>query len=101
VFASAADTHNGGHGRPIVTGRVAAPVVRSSELLGDSPAGLSEWAVHPGLGDAESQVIDSGWRVRQTDLEFLMSPEAREILRRERIVVIDDRRLQQAWPWSG
>jgi hypothetical protein len=57
--------------------------------------------VHPGLGDAESQVIDSGWRVRQTDLEFLMSPEAREILRRERIVVIDDRRLQQAWPWSG
>jgi chitin disaccharide deacetylase len=62
------------------------------------PAGLSEWAVHPGLGDAESQAIDSGWRVRQTDLEFLMSSEAREILRRERIIVIDYRRLQQAWP---
>ena len=25
----------------------------------DLPAGLSEWAVHPGLGEAESQAIDS------------------------------------------
>jgi len=72
-----------------------------ARLLRDLPAGLSEWAVHPGLGDAESQAIDSGWRVRQTDIEFLMSPEAREILRRERIIVIDYRRLQQAWPSSG
>jgi chitin disaccharide deacetylase len=68
-----------------------------ARLLRDLPAGLSEWAVHPGLGDAEAQAIDSGWRVRQTDLEFLTSPEAREILRREQIIVIDYRSLQQAW----
>jgi chitin disaccharide deacetylase len=71
---------------------------RYARLLRDLPAGLSEWAVHPGLGDAESRAIDSGWRVRQTDLAFLMSPEAREILRREQIIVIDYRSLQQAWP---
>ena len=68
-----------------------------ARLLRDLPAGLSEWAVHPGLGDAESQAIDSGWHVRQTDFEFLTSPEAREILQREQIVVIDYRSLQQAW----
>jgi hypothetical protein len=64
--------------------------VLSSELLGYSaeprvliinadelPAGLSEWAVHPGLGDVASRKIDNGWRVRHTDLEFLISPEAR------------------------
>jgi chitin disaccharide deacetylase len=68
-----------------------------ARLLRDLPAGLSEWAVHPGLGDAESRAIDSGWRVRQTDLEFLTSPEAREILQCEQIVVIDYRSLQQAW----
>ncbi len=53
--------------------------------------------MHPGLGDAESKAIDSGWRVRQTDLEFLTSPEAREILQRKQIIVIDYRSLQQAW----
>jgi hypothetical protein len=30
-----------------------------------------------------------------------MSPEAHEILRREQIIVIDYRSLQQGWPWSG
>jgi hypothetical protein len=51
--------------------------------------------VHPGLG--ESQAIDGGWRVRRTDYEFLVSPEAREIVREEQIHVIDYRILQQAW----
>jgi hypothetical protein len=40
---------------------------RYAQLLGDLPAGLSEWAVHPSLGNEESQAIDSGWRVRQSD----------------------------------
>jgi hypothetical protein len=53
--------------------------------------------VHPGLGNAESQAIDGGWRVRRTDYEFLISPEAREIVREEQIHVIDYRTLQQAW----
>jgi chitin disaccharide deacetylase len=71
---------------------------RYAALLRDLPAGLSEWAVHPGLGDEESQVLDpGGWRVRRTDYEFLTSPEARDLLRREGIVVTDYRAVQQAW----
>jgi predicted glycoside hydrolase/deacetylase ChbG (UPF0249 family) len=67
---------------------------RYAELLRTLPVGLSEWAVHPGLGDDEARAIDPGWRVRRTDLEFLISPEAREIVRDEGIVLIDYR----GWP---
>jgi predicted glycoside hydrolase/deacetylase ChbG (UPF0249 family) len=71
------------------------------ELLRDLPVGLSEWAVHPGLGNEEAQAIDPGWRVRRTDYEFLTSPEAHELLQREGIVVIDYRTIQQAWSRTG
>ncbi|MGH3309049.1 MAG: polysaccharide deacetylase family protein [Streptomyces sp.] len=71
---------------------------RYARLLRDLPAGLSEWAVHPGVGNEEAQAIDpGGWRVRRTDFEFLTSPEARELLQREGITVTDYRTLQQAW----
>jgi predicted glycoside hydrolase/deacetylase ChbG (UPF0249 family) len=52
--------------------------------------GLSEWAVHPGLGDEDL-------RVRCTDHEFLTSQRARDIIREEGIVLIDYGLLQQAW----
>jgi predicted glycoside hydrolase/deacetylase ChbG (UPF0249 family) len=67
-------------------------------LLHDLPPGLTEWAVHPGLSDAQSQAIDpDGWRVRWTDYQFLTSPQARELLQQEDIVVIDYRAIQLAW----
>ena len=69
-----------------------------ARLLRDLPVGLSEWAVHPGLGNEEAQAIDpDGWHVRRTDYEFLTSPEARELLRQEQIIVIDYRAIQHAW----
>ena len=70
---------------------------RYAELLHALPAGLSEWAVHPALGDKQSQMLDPGWRVRLTDYEFLTSPPAGTLVRDERIVVIDYRAIQQAW----
>jgi chitin disaccharide deacetylase len=71
---------------------------RFGQLLRDLPVGLSEWSVHPGLGNEESQAIDpGGWQVRRTDYEFLTSPEARELLRQEGIIVIDYRTIRQAW----
>ncbi len=70
---------------------------RYAKLLHDLPAGLSEWAVHPALGDEQSQMIDPGWRVRRTDYEFLISPQARALLQSERITVIGYRTIQQAW----
>ncbi len=70
---------------------------RYAELLRELPAGLSEWAVHPGLGNDEARAIDpGGWRVRGGDHAFLTSAEAREILQQERIVVIDYRPIQRA-----
>ena len=70
---------------------------RYASLLHDLPTGLSEWAVHPALGGRQSQMIDPGWRVRQTDYEFLTSPQAGAILRDERITVVSYREIQQAW----
>ncbi|MFE3706125.1 ChbG/HpnK family deacetylase [Streptomyces scopuliridis] len=75
---------------------------RYAELLRELPAGLSEWAVHPGLGTAESRAVDpDGWRVRRSDYAFLTSPEARELVRQEGIAVIDYRALQQTWSRIG
>lgn len=71
---------------------------RYAELLHHLPVGLSEWAVHPGLGDAESQAIDpDGWHVRRADYEFLTSPQSRDLLQDEGIVVIDYKTIQRAW----
>lgn len=75
---------------------------RYARMLRDLPPGLSEWAVHPGLGDADSQAVDpDGWRVRRTDFEFLTSPEARELLRQEEITVIGYGTVQHAWSKGG
>lgn len=71
---------------------------RYAQMLRELPTGLSEWAVHPGLGTAESQVIDpGGWQVRRTDLDFLISAQAREIIRQEGITLISYEPLQRIW----
>ena len=71
---------------------------RYAQMLRDLPAGLSEWAVHPGLGTAEAQAVDpGGWQVRQADFEFLMSFEARELVLQEGIIVLNYKPLQEVW----
>jgi predicted glycoside hydrolase/deacetylase ChbG (UPF0249 family) len=74
---------------------------RFAKLLHELPVGLSEWAVHPSLGNEESQAIGSLWRERQTDYEFLTSPEARDLILEEGILVIDYRTMQRAWSQRG
>lgn len=81
---------------------------RYVQMLRELPMGLSEWAVHPGLGNSESKAIDpGGWQVRQTDFEFLMSSEAREIIQQEEIILLSYKSLQELWqshlshPWAG
>jgi predicted glycoside hydrolase/deacetylase ChbG (UPF0249 family) len=68
---------------------MASKLARYAELLHDLPVGLSEWAVHPGWDNEESQTIDCGHLVRQTDYDFLTSAEAHELVRQEGITVID------------
>jgi predicted glycoside hydrolase/deacetylase ChbG (UPF0249 family) len=74
---------------------------RYAELLRSLPVGLSEWAVHPGLGNDEAQAIDPGWWVRRTDYEFLTSPRTRDLIRQEKIVVTDYRAIQEMWSRAG
>lgn len=69
-----------------------------ARLLRELPPGLSEWAVHPGLDDADARAADpGGWPVRHGDHAFLTSPRARELVRREGITVIGYSALRRVW----
>ena len=72
--------------------------VRYHQMLRELPAGLSEWAVHPGLENAELLAIEGNSRhIRQRDFNFLMSQEAQDIAKAERIILLDYRVLQEVW----
>jgi predicted glycoside hydrolase/deacetylase ChbG (UPF0249 family) len=95
-----------GHGRPVVdhpfldSTRLdpTTKADRYAELLRALPPGLTEWAVHPAAADPAAEVADpDGWRGRRGDLEFLVSPRARELVAEEGVVLIDYRPLQDAW----
>jgi len=54
--------------------------------------------VHPGIDDAEQRVIGSlGPEVRQTDYDFLISADAREMIDREGITLLSYQPVQQVW----
>ncbi|MFD6426651.1 polysaccharide deacetylase family protein [Streptomyces sp. NPDC060198] len=74
---------------------------RYAQLLRDLPPGLNEWAVHPSLGTRESRALDDGWRVRRTDYEFLVSPEARALLAEEGIRLVDYAEVRRVWQERG
>jgi predicted glycoside hydrolase/deacetylase ChbG (UPF0249 family) len=62
------------------------------------PIGLSEWAAHPALNTPELQAIEpESWQAHPTDLDFLISQEAREIIEQEGIVLLSYKPLQQVW----
>jgi hypothetical protein len=75
----------------------AGKTARFIQMLRELPAGLSEWAVHPGLGTAEARAIDSWWTKRAADLRFLVSRQARETVAAEGIILLDYRALQAIW----
>lgn len=71
---------------------------RYIQLLRELPAGLSEWAVHPSLGDAEAQALEpDSWRIRRADYEFFRSPTTQGVIEEEGIIVLDYRALQAVW----
>lgn len=71
---------------------------RYIELLRGLPVGLNEWAVHPGLENAELLTIDpGGTHIRQTDFDFLMSQQAKYVVEEEGITLLDYRVLQEVW----
>ncbi len=69
-----------------------------ARLLHKLPAGLSEWAIHPGLDTPELLALEPGGNhVRQADFDFWTSQRAKEILREEGIILLDYRPLQAFW----
>jgi predicted glycoside hydrolase/deacetylase ChbG (UPF0249 family) len=71
---------------------------RYAELLRKLPAGLSEWAVHPGLDSAELLAIEpGGTRIRQANFDFFTSRRVKEIILEEGIILLDYRALQNVW----
>lgn len=71
---------------------------RYAELLRELPAGLSEWAVHPGLNNSELRAIDPGGSsIRQTDFDFLISQQAKDVVKEEGIILLDYHALQEVW----
>jgi chitin disaccharide deacetylase len=80
----------------------AGKATRYAQMLRALPVGLSEWAVHPGLGNAELQAImPEWWPVRQTDYEFVMSQAARNIVQEEGITLVDYTAVQALWKAHG
>jgi len=67
------------------------------EMLRELPAGLSEWAVHPAIGNSEAQAIDAWWHKRAADLAFLISQDAKDVIASEGIILLDYRPLQAVW----
>lgn len=66
--------------------------------LHELPAGLNEWAVHPGLGTAELQRLQpTMWQIRHSDVEFLTSSEAQSAILSEGIILLDYQPLQVVW----
>lgn len=73
-------------------------LVLYSQLLRALPAGLSEWAVHPGLENAELRAIDPrGARMRQADLDCMVSASLREVIQQEGIILLSYKPLQEIW----
>ncbi|HEX6477582.1 MAG TPA: polysaccharide deacetylase family protein [Ktedonobacteraceae bacterium] len=69
-----------------------------ARALRELPIGLSEWAAHPALDTPEMQAIEpESWQARPTDLDFLISQEAREIIEQEGIVLLSYKPLQKVW----
>lgn len=67
-------------------------------LLRELPAGLNEWAVHPGLDTPELLALEPGGHyVRQADYDFFTSRQAKDIVREEGIILLDYRALQAIW----
>jgi chitin disaccharide deacetylase len=77
------------------------PVYKSAgfaQMLRELPAGLSEWAVHPGLDSPELNAIEhEGRHFRQADFDFLMSQATSDIVNEEGIILLDYRPLQIIW----
>ena len=94
------------------SGRI--PPERKADVLAaklrELPAGLSEWALHPGIATEELRAVMADPRLpgvtgtpegRQSDFDVAVSEEAARIVAEEGIQIIGYRALQQVWQTAG
>ena len=94
------------------SGRI--PPERKADVLAaklrELPAGLSEWALHPGIATEELRAVMADPRLpgvtgtpegRQSDFDVAVSEEAARIVAEEGIQIIGYRALQQVWQTTG
>ncbi len=68
------------------------------DALRELPIGLSEWAAHPALDTPEIRAYEpESWEAHSTDLDFLISLEARSMIEQEGLVLLSYKPLQQVW----
>ncbi|MDR3578058.1 MAG: polysaccharide deacetylase family protein [Anaerolineaceae bacterium] len=81
------------------------PKIKSArfiQLLHELPAGLSEWAVHPGLDNSELLALEpANNHERQADYDFWISQQAQDIVKAEGIILLDYKGLQDIWRKKG
>ncbi|CAN5634594.1 carbohydrate deacetylase [soil metagenome] len=71
-----------------------------TELLRSLPPGLTEWAVHPSLGNAESQGFEpTTWQIRRDDFDFFTAPSTKALLDEKGIITINYREAQKIWAY--
>jgi predicted glycoside hydrolase/deacetylase ChbG (UPF0249 family) len=69
-----------------------------ARALRELPIGLSEWAAHPALDTPEIHAYEpESWQAHVTDLDFLISQEARSIIEQEGIELLSYKPLQMVW----
>ena len=94
------------------SGRI--PPEQKTEVLAarlrELPAGLSEWALHPGIATDELRAVMADPRVpgvtgtpegRQSDFDVAVSEEAARIVDEEGIQIVGYRKLQEVWRAAG
>ena len=94
------------------SGRI--PPEQKAEVLAtrlrELPAGLSEWALHPGIATEELRTVMADPRMpgvtgtpegRQSDFDVAVSEEMARIVNEEGIQIIGYRELQRVWQAAG
>jgi predicted glycoside hydrolase/deacetylase ChbG (UPF0249 family) len=67
-------------------------------LLRAMPAGVTEWAVHPGLGNDEHRTLEPDtWGIRRGDLDVVTSTAIRDAIAAEGITLITWREMRATW----
>jgi hypothetical protein len=74
---------------------------RFTELTSALKPGLSEWAIHPGIANAEMLAIDpQSPGIRQRDHDYWTSGVARQALEAQDVTLVDYSALQTFWKFQ-